>query len=208
MFIRLEFHHLVGHFFVVGVAQQMRGGAAKTVRNLIYRGFVCSYRIESDSVNFNKATRGGEVNADTRSCFVSAKLLKLTVNCWCDRLCGVEQFRVLSGGDFYFRRKSPGECFSSRPFKQRPTKFLPAVVLLGGRRGGAKSVKFESLVLELEVGGLPAAVEEKWAKDASVVRLQKVEFLNYSRFITAVTRWIPSEGGVCGITPQIRWKFK
>lgn len=69
-------------------------------------------------------------------------------------------------------------------------------------------MKFESLVLELEVGGLPAAVEEKWAKDASVVRLQKVEFLNYSRFITAVTRWIPSEGDVCGITPQIRWKFK
>lgn len=54
-------------------------------------------------------------------------------------------------------------------------------------------MKFESLVLELEVGGLPAAVEEKWAKDASVVRLHKVEFLNYSRFITAVTRWIPSE---------------
>lgn len=92
MFIRLEFHHLVGHFFVVGVAQQMRGGAAETVRNLIYRGFVCSYRIETDSVNFNKATRGGEVNADTRSCFVSAKLLKLTVNCWCDRLCGSNSF--------------------------------------------------------------------------------------------------------------------
>lgn len=69
-------------------------------------------------------------------------------------------------------------------------------------------MKFESLVLELEVGGLPAAVEEKWAKDASVVRLQKVEFLNYSRFISAVTRWVPSEGGVGGITPQIRWKFK
>lgn len=64
-------------------------------------------------------------------------------------------------GGFYFRRKSPRECFSSRPFKQRPTKFLPAVVLLGGRRGGAKSVKFESVVLEQEVGGLLAAVGEK-----------------------------------------------
>lgn len=40
-------------------------------------------------------------------------------------------------------------------------KFLPAVVLLGGRRGGAKSVKFESLVSGQEVGGPPAAVEER-----------------------------------------------
>lgn len=79
---------------------------------------------------------------------------------------------------------------------------------LGGRRGGAKSVKFESVVLEQEVGGLPAAVAEKWAKDASVVRLQKVEFLNYSRFIAAVTKWRPSAGGVGVISRQIRWKFK
>lgn len=35
---------------------------------------------ETDSVNFIKATRGAEANADTRSCFASAKLLKLTVN--------------------------------------------------------------------------------------------------------------------------------
>lgn len=69
-------------------------------------------------------------------------------------------------------------------------------------------MKFESVVLEQEVGGLPAAVEEKWAKDASVVRLQKVEFSNYSRFIAAATRWKPSVGGVCVITGQIRWKFK
>lgn len=69
-------------------------------------------------------------------------------------------------------------------------------------------MKFESVVLEQEVGGLPAAVVEKWAKDASVVRLQKVEFLNYSRFIAAVTKWRPSAGGVGVISRQIRWKFK
>lgn len=98
--------------------------------------------------------------------------------------------------------------FSLGLFKQRPTKFLPAVVLLGGRRGGAKSVKFESVVLELEVGGLPAAVEERWAKDASVVRPQKVEFLNDSRFIAAVTRWRPSVEDVGVIARQIRWICK
>lgn len=81
------------------------------------------------------------------------------------------RFRALFWGVFYFGRKSPGEMFSPSAFlnKDRQNSTLPSS-FLGGRRGGAKRVKSESVALGREVGGPPAAVEEKRAKDAAVLR--------------------------------------
>lgn len=68
-------------------------------------------------------------------------------------------------------------------------------------------MKFESLLSGQEVGGPPAAVEDRGESGGrTVVRLQKGEFPNYSRFIAAVGRWRPSVGGAGVRTRRVRWE--
>lgn len=124
------------------------------------------------------------------------------------RVCGSNSFDMFFffiGGVFIFVAKVRKKCFPSRLlFEQRPTKFLPAVVLLGGRRGGAKRVKFEPEKESGAAGSCGGEAGGGRADDAGVVRLQNVEFPNYSRFPAAGSRWRPSAGGVGVITRQSR----